>query len=731
MMLQEHDLVHMRVARRHDADENEGFRCKPVLTFWMMAARHARGRPRRGRRLLRRDGARRAHDVRDPPAVRPVRGARPRADVVDARAAGQSRGSRGSRCSSSGRARSSAWSRARRIPDMPLAACVMGAIAMFTMAVEDGDASDRARVSIRLPAASLAIDHAPRRARDRRRRSSSCRRSTTRSTSCARRSSRSRGSRSRSCSSRCSWASCSRRCGATAGWSCGSLAVIIGSLIATRRRGDRARDAARLLATLDRWERYAPDRYVIRAIAFPIVWARRRRLGSDRRRRRSPARHGAAHDDAPGLPAVVLRAARRSASSRRARPGSPSSALVGVSSRRAVRPLARALRGQVRAQARPAADDRDRSCRGTSRCGSRTACASSTSTCSRTSSTAPRSASTTRPARSSTTRRSSATACGCGRRCCRPRSRAAFLRSRTDTREGRVRFMIALWAICGVAFFSHRPDQVPPLHPAGGPRARHPRRVLPRRPARAAASGCTRSTRALGIGIVLLVCRDLMWEPERWIEMFVFRYDRPWPSGEPWSIDPSRWLPRARRRSRASRSSIAALAVAPRSASPRSCVAGPRDLRVVAAGLHADRRQALGHARGDAQLLRAAHDLRREARLLRPRRARRRLGATPATSGLRDVRARHAPGRPADDDHGRAQQGRRRADRWTSSSRSSAPRPRSAITTSRSRSRRASARKLAPLRQDAGSQPSRVEAIRRRRRRPRGRRRCASSTPIG
>ncbi|HEY0991609.1 MAG TPA: hypothetical protein VGD80_31370, partial [Kofleriaceae bacterium] len=32
---------------------------------------------------------------------------------------------------------------------------------------------------------------------------------------------------------------------------------------------------------------------------------------------------------------------------------------------------------------------------------------------------------------------------------------------------------------------------------------------------------------------------DLMHEPERWIEMFVFRYDRPWPKDAPWSIDPS------------------------------------------------------------------------------------------------------------------------------------------------------------------------------------------------
>src|SRR4029077_1038317 len=41
------------------------------------------------------------------------------------------------------------------------------------------------------------------------------------------------------------------------------------------------------------------------------------------------------------------------------------------------------------------------------------------------------------------------------------------------------------------------------------------------------------------IGIVLLITRDLVWQPERWIGMFIYRYDRPWPSGEPWLIDPS------------------------------------------------------------------------------------------------------------------------------------------------------------------------------------------------
>jgi 4-amino-4-deoxy-L-arabinose transferase-like glycosyltransferase len=114
----------------------------------------------------------------------------------------------------------------------------------------------------------------------------------------------------------------------------------------------------------------------------------------------------------------------------------------------------------------------------------------------------------------------------------------ALLRARTDTRDGRVRFMIALWAICGVAFFSLVQTK---FH----------HYILPAVPALAILvafflddvwAGRARLHplyAALGIGIVLLICRDLMWEPERWIEMFVFRYDRPWPSGEPWQIDPS------------------------------------------------------------------------------------------------------------------------------------------------------------------------------------------------
>lgn len=115
---------------------------------------------------------------------------------------------------------------------------------------------------------------------------------------------------------------------------------------------------------------------------------------------------------------------------------------------------------------------------------------------------------------------------------------AALLRSRTDTQSGRVRFLISLWAICAVGLFSIVQTK---FH----------HYILPAIPALAILVAfflhdvATRRDRlhplqaALGIGIVFLVCRDLMWEPDRWIEMFVFRSDRPWPSGEPWSIDPS------------------------------------------------------------------------------------------------------------------------------------------------------------------------------------------------
>ncbi len=115
---------------------------------------------------------------------------------------------------------------------------------------------------------------------------------------------------------------------------------------------------------------------------------------------------------------------------------------------------------------------------------------------------------------------------------------AAFLRARLDSREGRVRFMMALWALSGVAFFSLVQTK---FH----------HYILPAVPALAILVAfflddiLAKRDRlhpmmaAVGVGIVLLIARDLMFEPERWIEMFVFRYDRPWPATDPWFVDPS------------------------------------------------------------------------------------------------------------------------------------------------------------------------------------------------
>ena len=115
---------------------------------------------------------------------------------------------------------------------------------------------------------------------------------------------------------------------------------------------------------------------------------------------------------------------------------------------------------------------------------------------------------------------------------------AALLRAREATREGRVRATIAMWAIAAMAMFclvqTKFHHYILPVVPALG--------ILVAFFLDDIFTGRERLHplfAATGVGIVLLVCRDLMWEPARWINMFVFRYDRPWPSGDPWSIDPS------------------------------------------------------------------------------------------------------------------------------------------------------------------------------------------------
>jgi 4-amino-4-deoxy-L-arabinose transferase-like glycosyltransferase len=115
---------------------------------------------------------------------------------------------------------------------------------------------------------------------------------------------------------------------------------------------------------------------------------------------------------------------------------------------------------------------------------------------------------------------------------------AALVRSRLDTREGRVRFMVAMWAIVAMAFFcivqTKFHHYILPAVPALGILVAFLLDDIFARRERLHPVYA-----GIGIGIVLLVCRDLMHEPDRWIEMFVYRYDRPWPSAEPWAIDPS------------------------------------------------------------------------------------------------------------------------------------------------------------------------------------------------
>ena len=138
-MLQDHDLVHMSwVGGSNSPTENEGFRSKPVLQFWMMAgAMRMLG--------LAKDGGysgEMVHDARTMLAIRlpfvlsAVLGLvlmwLMLATLVDRKLAWLALLVVGSCPFFCLIAR-------QGIPDMPLVACVMGAMSMFVLAMEDGD----------------------------------------------------------------------------------------------------------------------------------------------------------------------------------------------------------------------------------------------------------------------------------------------------------------------------------------------------------------------------------------------------------------------------------------------------------------------------------------------------------------------------------------------------------------------------------------------------------------
>ncbi|MCP4447267.1 MAG: hypothetical protein GY811_18250 [Myxococcales bacterium] len=108
--------------------------------------------------------------------------------------------------------------------------------------------------------------------------------------------------------------------------------------------------------------------------------------------------------------------------------------------------------------------------------------------------------------------------------------------ARKDTRDGRVRLLVGIWAIAGFATFC-----------ASETKFHH--YVLPVVPALAVLVGFwlddflsgrhKRSTLAILVGIPIagLLARDFVGEQKQIMELSIYRYDRPWPSGEPWFVD--------------------------------------------------------------------------------------------------------------------------------------------------------------------------------------------------
>ncbi|HKE15036.1 MAG TPA: glycosyltransferase family 39 protein [Kofleriaceae bacterium] len=104
--------------------------------------------------------------------------------------------------------------------------------------------------------------------------------------------------------------------------------------------------------------------------------------------------------------------------------------------------------------------------------------------------------------------------------------------------EGQIRLLVGIWAIVGVALFALVKTKfhhyILPVVPAFAILvAFWLDDVLSGRGGRVALAAL------LGAVLALLVTRDLLGEPKQLIELFVYRYDRPWPSGEPWNVDVS------------------------------------------------------------------------------------------------------------------------------------------------------------------------------------------------
>ncbi len=107
-----------------------------------------------------------------------------------------------------------------------------------------------------------------------------------------------------------------------------------------------------------------------------------------------------------------------------------------------------------------------------------------------------------------------------------------------NQRAARVRFLIGAWAIVATALFSLSQTK---FH----------HYIFPAVPAMAilvalwlddVLAGRVKPTwivGAFGAAVLLLLARDMMHEEKQWIEMYIYRDDRPWPSAAPYGIDTS------------------------------------------------------------------------------------------------------------------------------------------------------------------------------------------------
>ena len=120
-----------------------------------------------------------------------------------------------------------------------------------------------------------------------------------------------------------------------------------------------------------------------------------------------------------------------------------------------------------------------------------------------------------------------------------PAALAAILWTANNrSREGQVRLLAGIWAIVGFALFAFSQTK---FH----------HYILPVVPALAilvafwiddaieGRAGRVAIYALFAAALSLLVTRDLLGEPKQLIELFIYRYDRPWPSGKPWYVDVS------------------------------------------------------------------------------------------------------------------------------------------------------------------------------------------------